>query len=365
MSVFKRYQGKRITSKHPQYAKARWWCYKRVKGHKTIHQAIPEARTREQAELAERRLVDRLFGVRYGVADTETTFGSFCESKYKPYYETHNVNVGAKKLDVELLNRHWRTKPLSEITPQECRNVQAALRRRTKRNKKDAETVSPSSVNRTMTTASKIFTLACEEGILDRNPMEFVKRLREPRPRKRLLTREQKAALLQEILGDSLLRRLVGLAMTTPLRKGQILALKNSDIDFDHQSATVIASKGRDAREIPLNDTAIAILRELCEERRGLLFPIKDFRRRWSSALIRAGINEKDGSREDNYHFHDLRKEFATELVRRGVNPKWVQGLFAHSDMSITDIYTQTEDDDLRQAIRSLDDKVLDSEVIQ
>ena len=39
MSVFNRYNGKRITSSHPAYAKARWWMYKRVNG-KVFHHAI-------------------------------------------------------------------------------------------------------------------------------------------------------------------------------------------------------------------------------------------------------------------------------------------------------------------------------------
>lgn len=31
MAVFKRYKGERITAKHPAYAKARWWVYRRLK----------------------------------------------------------------------------------------------------------------------------------------------------------------------------------------------------------------------------------------------------------------------------------------------------------------------------------------------
>jgi len=361
MSVFKRYKGNRITSKHPKYAAARWWVYKRVSGHKTIHQAIPEARTREQAELAERRLVDRLFGIKYGVADTETTFGTFCETKYKPYYEQNNVNIGAKRLYVELLNKHWQTKPITAITPQDCRNVQDALRRRDNARRSDS-TLSDSSVNRVMSTASKIFTLACQEGVIDRNPMQFVKKLAEPPRRRRLLTDDQKAKLWFELGKDDFLRRLVTLAIATPLRKGQLLALKDTDISFENRIVWVIASKGRDARPVPLNQTALGVLRELCAERSGTLFPVKDFRRRWSSCLVRAKINKKkeDGpTREDNYHFHDLRTEFASALIRNNINPKWVQDLFAHSDAGITDGYINTGNDLLFQAVDSLDATIL------
>lgn len=357
MSVFKRYQGKRITSKHPKYPAARWWCYRRVKGHKTIHQALPEARTREQAEKAEHSLVEQLFNRRYGIADNSTTFGEFCDNVYKHYYEQRNTNIDAKRLDVELLKKHWEHRPLAAITPQDCRNVQAALRRRKKRNSKkaDAPAISPSSVNRTMTTASKIFTLACQERKLENNPMQWVESLEEPEARKRILNAGQKKALWEELMKDTLLRRLVILAVMTPLRKGQILALADTDIDLDGRTARVIRSKNRPPRTVPLNRTAVAVLREICAERHGRLFPFADFRRRWHGCLIRAKINKKDGTRDDNFHFHDLRSEFATALRSQSQNPEWIQNLFAHSDMGITNIYMSSVPAELFDAVDSLD----------
>lgn len=74
MAVYKRYKGERISSKHPAYAKARWWVYKRIKGHPIIHQGVPEAQTREEAEIAERQIVKQMFDKAYGLTDTTTTF---------------------------------------------------------------------------------------------------------------------------------------------------------------------------------------------------------------------------------------------------------------------------------------------------
>ena len=102
MSVFKRYNGKRITSSHPAYAKARWWMYKRLNG-KVFHQAIPEAITKQEAELAERQIIKTTFNHNYGVADSTTTLASFIEAKYRPYVEQNNVNKGAKNLYIRLL----------------------------------------------------------------------------------------------------------------------------------------------------------------------------------------------------------------------------------------------------------------------
>lgn len=352
MAVFKRYKGERITAKHPAYAKARWWVYRRLKG-KIIHQAVPEARTKEEAELAERQLVKTNFDRAYGVADTTTTFEEFIEAKYRKYVDQHNVNKGAKNLYIRLLLEHFKKTPLTSITPQDCRDCRSRLQR--KSNKRQKGGLSPSSINRIMSTASKIFSLACEEGILDRNPMQYVKALQEPPPRKRLLTAEQKERFWEELEKDLLIYRLVVLAVNLPLRRGQLLALDAKVVDFEQERIYVIRSKGRPPRLVPINATASSVLRAMISEKQ-LPFPIKDFRRRWHAILIAAGINKPGGTREENYHFHDLRSYFASELIRRNTNPLVIQHLFAHSDMSITNIYADSDADLMLEAVKGLDD---------
>ncbi|MFN0279387.1 MAG: tyrosine-type recombinase/integrase [Pyrinomonadaceae bacterium] len=354
MSVFKRFNGKRITSSHPAYAKARWWMYKRLNG-KVFHQAIPEAITKQEAELAERQIIKTTFNHNYGVADSTTTLASFIEAKYRPYVEQNNVNKGAKNLYIRLLLGHFKKRPLASISPQDCRDCRSKLQTRQNKRKKESA-LSPSSINRIMSTLSKILSLACEEGILDRNPMQYVKALPEPPPRRRLLNEKQKQDLWKELEKDTLLYRLIILAVNLPLRRGQLMAITEDFIDFENEQVLVIGSKGRPPRLVPLNATATKVLRAMIEDKQ-LPFPVKDFRKRWYTALRNAGINEKNGTREENYHFHDLRSYFASELIRRNTNPLIVQNLFAHSDMSITTVYAQTDDKLLLEAVKRLDER--------
>ncbi len=352
MAVYKRYNGKRITFKHPAFSKARWWVHKRIRGHKTIHQVVPEARTKEEAEIAERQLVRALFEKAYKITDTTTTFTDFVESTYRKYVEQNNVNLVAKNLYIRLLVGFFKNKKLTSITPQDCRDCRAKVEKQA--NKRSKGGLSPSSINRIMSTASKIFSLACEEGLLDRNPMQYVKALPEPPPRKRLLSPEQKELLWSELEKDPLLYRLVVLAVNLPLRKGQLLALDEPAVEFENERIWVTKSKGRPPRAVPLNETAAGVLREMIAEGQ-LPFPLKDLRKRWHPLLIRAKINKEGGTREENYHFHDLRSYFASELIRRNTNPLVIQNLFAHSDMSITNIYAGTEDAQMLDAVKRLD----------
>lgn len=357
MAVFKRFKGKKITSKHPRYANAKWWCYKRVRGQKPIYKSLPDAVTKDDAEKAERAEIQKAFNRRYGIPDTTTTFSEFADKTYLKYVRQNNVNQTAKKQYVELLKNFFKQKPLSDITAQDCRDCQYRL----KTNKSDRGKLSPSSVNRIMSTLSKLFTLACEEGILERNPMQYVRSLKEPPPRKMLLTPEQKIKLYAECEKDEFLRDIVNLALNLPLRKGQLLALTADAIDFERRLLKATTSKGRDERLVPMNKKVFVILKRLSAKYpSGALLridnkPVKDFRKRWRTALVNAGINKKEGKRGEGFSFHDLRKEFTTALLRKGIPLTDVQDLLAHSSPDITKIYAVSTMDNLHEAVDSLD----------
>lgn len=333
MSVFKRFKGKRLNARDKEWPKGTWYVWKRING-RIIHKSIPEAQTKEQAEIAERRIIEAAFNRRYGVRDS-VPFAEFADGPYTRYYKQHNVNLANKRLNVEYLVDRLGKRPLGDITPQDCRDVQWHLARK----------LSASSVNGIMSTLSRIFSLACEENVLEHNPMQYVKKLKEPTPRSRLLTNEEKDRLWNELDKDVLLRRLVILAINLPLRRGQLLAITPDAIDEQRGVLWAVQSKGRDPRMVPLNSTALDTLREMIRDRQ-LPFPV-DPRKRWERALENAKIT--------NFRFHDLRKEFASGLIRKNVNPALVQRLFAHSDMKITNVYMHSEIDELHAAVNTLD----------
>ena len=90
------------------------------------------------------------------------------------------------------------------------------------------------------------------------------------------------------------------------------MAITEDFIDFEDEQVLVIGSKGRPPRLVPINATASKVLRAMIDDEQ-LPFPVKDFRKRWYTALRNAGINKRGGTREENYHFHDLRSYFASD----------------------------------------------------
>ncbi len=133
------------------------------------------------------------------------------------------------------------------------------------------------------------------------------------------------------------------------------MAITEEFIDFKDEQVLVIGSKGRPPRLVPINASAAAVLKDMIADGQ-LPFPVKDFRKRWYTALRNAGINKRGGMREENYHFHDLRSYFVSELIKRNTNPLIVQNLFAHSDMSITTIYAQADQKQMLEAVKRLDE---------
>jgi integrase len=202
-----------------------------------------------------------------------------------------------------------------------------------------------------------MFTLACEQGLINDSPMRWVKKLKEAEPRRRSLTGEQKEKLWHTLATqpDTLLFRLVILAVNSPLRRGQLIAISPDAIDWQNGLLYAVASKRKGPRPIPLNSTALSTLRLMVADSQ-LPLPITDIRKRWRKVLIEAGINKEGGSREENFHFHDLRTMFGSELKKRGVDNYYIQQLFAHSDMETSTIYLTSELPKLVEAVKKLDD---------
>jgi integrase len=343
MSVYKLYKGKRVDSRNKDYDKGTWYFWKRVNG-RAVQKALKDCKTKDQAEAAARKIEEKIFNQRYGLTDTVTTFSSFADEVYTPFVKKHNVNVVGKLHYIALLKNFFKDQVLTTITPNDCRLCQAKM---------EKTASSASSVNRIMSTLSKMFTIACQESIIDRNPMQYVVKLREPMPRNRLLSESEWESLWAELNQDMLMKRLITLAVNLPLRRGQLFAITPEAIDFERDIVWVIGSKRRAARFVPLNFTASETLRAMIADGQ-LPFPLKDIRKRWSRITIAAKINKRGGTRGENYTFHDLRKEFATRLVKNNVNPELIRQLFAHSDLGITQIYMHPEMRDLHTAINSL-----------
>jgi integrase len=179
-----------------------------------------------------------------------------------------------------------------------------------------------------------------------------VKLLEENNKRLRFLSREECAALIAKC--KDVTRPIVFTALSTGMRKGEILSLKWENVDLKHGFILLDVTKNGERREIPINDELRGIFQGL---RRRLdvpyVFfdnatgkPYKDVKRSFSTACRQAGIRD--------FHFHDLRHTFASLLVMSGVDITTVSKLLGHKSLAMTLRYAHLAPNHLSNAVNML-----------
>jgi integrase len=211
-------------------------------------------------------------------------------------------------------------------------------------------------------TLSKALKQATDDGLIPRNAAALVK---PPRPRReeiRPLNRDQVRALLEAVREDRL-EALYVATVIAGLRRGELQGLQWEDLDLEAGALQVRrtlseprsgyifeAPKSGKGRNIRLTQRARTALREhrkrqLEEKKRlgtlwqenGLVFPSSV-----GTPLLGGNLNRafkallKRASLPQSFRFHDLRHTCATLLLKQGVNPKFVQELLGHADISLT-----------------------------
>ncbi len=130
------------------------------------------------------------------------------------------------------------------------------------------------------------------------------------------------------------------LALGTGLRRGDIEALKVSDLDFERNCITTTSKKTRKsmgARPVPASVMIQlrSYVKHLNPEQKRLF--VKKFNhKRWKKICKTAGLSD--------LKFHDLRKTFGSLLAQNGVSTAVTQRLLEHSSPTLTNkIYTNVE----------------------
>jgi len=211
--------------------------------------------------------------------------------------------------------------------------------------------LSPRTVQIIHATLHKALAQAVALFLIPRNPAAFATPPRATHREMRPLSEEQVKLLLEASKGDKL-EALYVLAITTGMRKGEILGLKWEDVDLVsrivrvkrtvHNGTVHPPKTSRGYRSISLATDAVVALKErerlgewvFCTKTGNPLSAHNVHNRSWKPLLKKAGL-------PSDTRFHDLRHTCATLLLTRNINPKIVQELLGHSSISITlDIYS-------------------------
>jgi len=149
---------------------------------------------------------------------------------------------------------------------------------------------------------------------LNKNPLKFIKRLKESQFVGQVIEPHEEALLLNHAEFSKLywLKTAIILGIDCGLRRGEILKLKAEDINYNNNTAILRDTKNGETREIGLSSRAIQELKKLPVSIDGKLFPCKRLDtftfyykqlQRWS------GVKKR---------FHDTRHTFASRKATSG-----------------------------------------------
>lgn len=143
------------------------------------------------------------------------------------------------------------------------------------------------------------------------------------------------------------------LALATGMRKGALMALQWSDIDFDSGFLMLrgdAAKKGR-TEKIPLSDAARMILANVQRTESPFVFPGRNGGQRKDFRKIAERVKAEAGLPADFRPLHGLRHAYASFLASSGqVDLYTLQKLLTHSSPQMTQRYAHLADEALQRA---------------
>ena len=207
--------------------------------------------------------------------------------------------------------------------------------------------VSPASLKQELVILSSVLNTAIKEwGInLQNNPVSMVSLPKVGRGRDRRLEAGEEEKLLS-VSGE--LKRIIIVALETGMRRGEILNIKKSHIDFNRQTLLIPLTKTDTPRTIPLSSRAVETLREQLRGSQNVL-PIQELPlfsytpKNLTQAFRRFCIKHE----LENLHFHDLRHEATSRFFEKGLNPVEVATITGHKDTRMLMRYTHLRAEDL------------------
>ena len=246
---------------------------------------------------------------------------------------------------------------LAELTSNrilECRSKLAKVR-------------SNSTANRYVATLSALLSFAANERqLLPSNPLKTIKKLKEPKGRTRILNERERINLINSCEAHKKYPEMIPivlLAITTGMRRGEILNLRWADIDFRRQKIVIWNTKNNETRHVPLVGPALRAVREWSKIRplndSALLFPsqvkgnpqnIFHLDHAWRLVKSSTGLTD--------FRFHDLRHTAASYLAMNGAGLREIADILGHKTLAMVMRYSHLTEDHKHQTVTRMSNAI-------
>lgn len=208
---------------------------------------------------------------------------------------------------------------------------------------------SPATVARKLATVDSFFDYLIKRGIASENPCESIRRPKVDRIRsiKYLDTIESRTLVnsTEDIQAKTIL-----FVLLHGLRLSELVALNVEQLSGN--MLTNVIGKGDKSRNVPLEDSAIMLLRQYIGNRRtGPMF-LSNRGTRISGRSVQRLVNTiSDTILGKRVNVHALRHSFGTRKIKENVNLITLQRLMGHESPNTTQVYVHLDDTDLQEAV--------------
>lgn len=311
--------------------------------------------TEEMAEKALRKAQTLIVEGRYLELKrrTKITLNAFAK-RYLAWCETEGQKtIEDKKRRIQIMVDYFgQDIRLSDLTVKDIEGYKAFRQSTPGKRKKE---IKPATVNRDLANFKHLLNKAVEWGLLAESPARTVKLLRVQNLSLRYLSSEELKELLKA--ASAYLKPIIILAVNTGMRRGELLALTWSNINWEHSLVEILDQKNGEHSYLPLNAMAVNTLKKtphrlnspyVFSKANGV--PPVDFKTHWGDAVKEAKI--------EHCRFHDLRHTFASHLAMAGVDLLTIKELMRHKTMTMTLRYAHLSPDHTRSAIDKLDFRI-------
>jgi integrase len=331
-----------------------WWV-KYYRAGTMYRESSGSATKRDAKELLKRREGLIASGTFTGLKPEKTTFDELAADFLNDYRVNERAAVETAEKYVERLGKHFGGMRAVNVTTDK---VTAYIAARKQDETRIGTTPSNGTLNRELSALRRMFNLGRKAGKVIQVP--YVPKLEENNVRKGFFSHED-FLKLRDTLSASL-KPIATLSYFTGMRRGEVLGLQWTQVDFDQRTITLNPgeTKNGEARLLPMAEEVYQTLlgqKKLRDEKFAaceyVFFNhrtgarIRNFRTAWNSACKRVKLT---GAK-----FHDFRRTAVRNLVRAGTPEKVCMAVSGHKTRSVFERYNIVSGADVKAAVSALE----------
>jgi len=344
------------------YQRGRIWWVKYYQDGRPYRESSSSPKKGEAEQLLKRREGSVATGTFTGLRPEKTMFKALAADLLNDYSNNQRKSLEMVKGYVVRLGRYFGKAKANQITTDQVR-AYIAYRKESKTHLGGSP--SNATINRELSALKRMFRLGLQAGKVVRMP--FIPKLAEDNVRRGFLLHYDYLRLLKAL--PSYVQPVLTMGYYTGMRKGEILALEWSQIDFTSKLIRLNpgTTKNKEPRLIPMSGELYETLKAQRQLRDAefpgclkVFFnhktgrPVKNFRRSWYTACKKIGLV--------GALFHDLRRTGVRNHVRAGVPERVAMSISGHKTRSIFDRYNIVNENDLRAAASAVDSYLSESQ---